>query len=50
MAENKNRRKENETKVEIDQLEKMHREAVEADGCSDSDLEQVAGGNEVSAI
>jgi hypothetical protein len=41
MSENKEL---NQNKSELDKIEKLHREAIEVDGCSDSDLEQVAGG------
>lgn len=44
MKEKRDRREKNETKVEVDKLEQLHRDALDSQGCSDSDLEAVAGG------
>lgn len=51
MKEAKNRREESGISIELDQIEHLHRDALNSQGCSDSELEQVAGGgDEVSAI
>lgn len=44
MKDKKDTRQQDQAKVDVEQLEELHREAVDSQGCSEVDLEAVSGG------